>query len=400
MLAHEEGVNYFVVGAYKCLPCKGVTKLTMQHLDTAAFINASSLHVDSCNVPGSKNFAVGLGNYSGGELFVESEGGSFPFEDVNTGEWLRGDALALNLEPRCFDGLARHAYRAQYAAEPHAMCQCLCCGGQSLVHGGHIPVADEVKYLGVCLDAACSAQGTVSQRISKAVAASKQLKPLFGHSALPCKWKLIVYRSSVMSILAYGMESCNLPPSEQRRADSLHFKNLRRIFRKKSSYYHRVIAPSDAPCSNEYLTQLANRWLVLPTPSQQFSFDRLRLLGHILRHPDSFECTSTFMSSKAYRVVRGGNRSGRPTPHWAEVSMAEAYIRLQRQGDRPDITNIHHDYWKSLSARDIKEAHCSDKLPQYSFIPQNQPRSPRSMLMASSSYTTSEKNVSLKTAEV
>ena len=80
--------------------------------------------------------------------------------------------------------------------------------------------------------------------------------------------------------------------------------------------------------------------------------------------------------------------------------MAEAYLRLQRQGDRPDITNIHHDYWKSLSARDIKEAHCSDKLPQYSFIPQNQPRSPRSMLMASSSYTTSEKNISLKTAEV
>ena len=102
---------------------------------------------------------------------------------------------------------------------------------------------------------------------------------------------------------------------------------------------------------------------MLPTPSQQFSFDRLRLLGHILRHPDSFECTSTFMSSKAYRFVRGGNRSGRPTPHWAEVSMAEAYVRLQQHEDRPDITNIHHDYWKSLSARDIKQAHCSDKLP-------------------------------------
>ena len=133
-----------------------------------------------------------------------------------------------------------------------------------------------------------------------------------------------MHRSIVMSILAYRMQSCNLPLSEQRRADSLHFKNLRRIFRKKSSYYHRVIAPSDAPCSNEYLTQLANRWLVLPTPSQQFSFDRLRLLGHILRHPDSFECKSTFMFSKACRFVRGGNRSGRLTPHWAEVSMAEA----------------------------------------------------------------------------
>ena len=212
-----------------------------------------------------------------------------------------------------------------------------------LVHGGQIPVADEVKYFGTCLDAACSARSTVSQGISKAAAASKQLKPFFSHSALPSKWKLILYRSIVMSILACGMESCNLTPSEQRRAEALNFKNLRRIFRKKSSYYHRVIAPSDAPCSNEDLTQLANRWSVLPTPSQQFSFDRLRLLGRVLRHPDSFECTSTFMSSKAYRFVRGGNR----TPHWAEVSMAEAYIRLHE--DRPDITNIHHDLRKNVS---------------------------------------------------
>ena len=153
------------------------------------------------------------------------------------------------------------------------------------------------------MDATRSGRSTVSQRNSKAVAASKQLKPLFSHSALPCNWKLIVYRSVVMSIWAYGMESCNLSPSEQRRADRLHFKSLHRIVRKKSSYYPGVIAPSDAPCSHEYLPQLANRWLVLCTPSQQFSFDRLSLLGRVLRHPDSFECTSTFMSSKAYRFL-------------------------------------------------------------------------------------------------
>ncbi|CAE7836628.1 unnamed protein product [Symbiodinium sp. CCMP2592] len=123
-------VEYFVLGAYKCLPRKGVTKLTGEHLSTAAFINAfmlqrfpdaswsafvvthnesSALHVDSANVPGTMNFAIGLGGYSGGELFVESEGGAHAFEDPCTGEWLWGDCLALNLGPCRFDGRARHA---------------------------------------------------------------------------------------------------------------------------------------------------------------------------------------------------------------------------------------------------------------------------------------------------
>ncbi|CAE7476803.1 unnamed protein product, partial [Symbiodinium microadriaticum] len=122
--------NYFLLGAYKCLPRIGVTKLTSQHLGTASFINAflkqrfpsdtwsafvvthneaSALHVDTCNTPGSKNFAVGLGGYTGGELFVEDPGGSVPFHDDATGEWLWGEKHALNLEPCTFDGFARHA---------------------------------------------------------------------------------------------------------------------------------------------------------------------------------------------------------------------------------------------------------------------------------------------------
>ena len=66
VLVKDQRANYFVLGAYKCLPRKGITKLTN----------------------GTENFAIGLGNYSGGDLFVEAEGGSFPFEDPCTGEWL------------------------------------------------------------------------------------------------------------------------------------------------------------------------------------------------------------------------------------------------------------------------------------------------------------------------
>ena len=108
VLVKDRRANYFVLGAYKCLPRKGITKLTNDHSNTTAFVHAflhrlfpgaswsafvvthneaSSRRVDSCNVPGTKNFAIGLGNYSGGELFVEAEGGSFHFEDPCAGEW-------------------------------------------------------------------------------------------------------------------------------------------------------------------------------------------------------------------------------------------------------------------------------------------------------------------------
>ena len=117
VLAESRGANYFVLGAYKCLPRIGVTKLTRQHLSTASFINsflmqrfpgatwsafvvthneASALHVDTCNVPGSKNFTVGLGSYVGGELFIEATGGSVPFLDDATGEWIWGETRALS----------------------------------------------------------------------------------------------------------------------------------------------------------------------------------------------------------------------------------------------------------------------------------------------------------------
>ena len=109
------------------------------------------------------------------------------------------------------------------------------------------------------------------------------------------------------------------------------------------SYYQRVVAPSDASCSNAYLAELENRFLVLPAPSQQFSFSRLKLLGHILRHPDSFGFTLTSMPSKAYRFVRGSNRPGSPTPHRAEVTTAKLiYDYKRRLPDQKSKTFITH----------------------------------------------------------
>ena len=83
----------------------------------------------------------------------------------------------------------------------------------------------------------------------------------------------------------------------------MHFKSRRRVFQVKSWYYHRVIEPSEAECSNEFLAGLAYRSKRVMTPSQIYSHDRLRLFGHMLRHLESLEFQSAFMPSGACRFT-------------------------------------------------------------------------------------------------
>ena len=169
--------------------------------------------------------------------------------------------------------------------------------------------------------------------------ASKKLSPLMKHGLLPLNWKLLVYRSVVQSILMYAMDSLLLTPGQLTKMDSVHYKCLRRIFKIKSSYYHRVISPSSLPCSNQYLAEPAFSSRRVISPSQIYSQNRLNLLGHLYRHPDSLESQATFMPSAAYRHTRGANRVGRPKPHWAESCLVEASRRINLlHSDRPLLT--------------------------------------------------------------
>ena len=54
-------------------------------------------------------------------------------------------------------------------------------------------------------------------------------------------WKLTVYRSIVLSILAYAMDSALLSPSQIQKMNTVHFQSLRRVFKIKSSFCHRVL---------------------------------------------------------------------------------------------------------------------------------------------------------------
>ena len=173
-----------------------------------------------------------------------------------------------------------------YSPSLSSPCQCTHCTGAEAAPQ-LVPLSDEVKYLGVFLDASSSNRCNTSYRISQAVSASKLLKPLLGHKSLPPSWKLTVYRLVVQSILLYAMESAQLTAPQLTKIDHVHLKALRRIFGIKSSFYHRVINPSGEDCSNQYLAGLACNSRRVVTPSQMYSQNRLTLLGHLFRHRDT-----------------------------------------------------------------------------------------------------------------
>ena len=157
----------------------------------------------------------------------------------------------------------------------------------------------------------------------------------------------------------YAMDSAFLSPPQLTRLNALHFKCLRRVFKIKSSYYHRVLSPSDAECSNEYLSGLAFSSKRVLSPSQIYSRDRLRLLGHILRHTDSIEFNATFMPSGAYRFIQGPNRVGRPRLHWSESCMTEASNRIDflASDSAPHHTDIHNEYFRIPTSQEVLSVH-------------------------------------------
>ena len=174
------------------------------------------------------------------------------------------DHLRLNSDQRIY-------YSANTASP---FCNCESCTGNGPI-GSPVRLSNEVKYLGVYLDTSGNSRKNTSYRISRAIHSSRLFKPLLSHSSLPPSWKLTVYRSIVLSILMYAADSVLLSSAQLTKLNSVHFRSLCRIFQIKSSYYHRVLNPTEAECSNEYLAGLAFSSRRVITPSQSYSQQRL-----------------------------------------------------------------------------------------------------------------------------
>ena len=104
--------------------------------------------------------------------------------------------------------------------------------------------------------------GCTSYHVSQAVSASKLLKPLLSHSCLPPTWKRTVYRSIVLSILTYAMDTVLLTSPQIRKPDAIHYKSLRRIFKIESSF----IVPKCIGAFSSTVLQAVFGFCGLPNP--------------------------------------------------------------------------------------------------------------------------------------
>ena len=138
---------------------------------------------------------------------------------------------------------------------------------------------------------------------------------MIAHWVLPPSWKLILYRSIIQLILLYAMKNSQLIPIQLTKLNHIYFKSLRRIFRIKFSFCHRILNPIGEEYSNAYLISLSFDSSKVILPSQIYSQNRLTLLGYLFRHPIFLEFSSIFMPSGQYRYTRGPNRVGRPRLH-------------------------------------------------------------------------------------
>ena len=160
-----------------------------------------------------------------------------------------------------------------------------------------------------------------------------------------------------MAIHFYGCESQVYTPAQITRFNALHYKVLRQIFQIKNSFYHRVLQPSDAECSNAFLLQLpyvhAPRLLI---NSQRISVQRLRYLGHILRHFDSLEHKISFNTSHSLHTISSPFRIGRPSVHWPEIAMSEAYHRYLQlhNGHSPSDQEVHHPLYEIATSATVQ----------------------------------------------
>ena len=217
---------------------------------------------------------------------------------------------------------------------PSQPCQCPHCGGEDPLPPP-CQVIDHPTYLGILLDSTSSSAPDCSNRVGKATAAFRSLFPLFSNTSISIKRRLQVHSQIVLAILLYGSESQTFSPAQIQKYNALHFKVLRQILGMKSSFYHRVLSPSQAECSNVFLAQQAASHLPgLLTPSQLISQKRLQFLGHILRDPFCLEHQMIFGPSHSFLRLSSPFRRGAPRAHWPELAFTEAYHRIQSFSSR------------------------------------------------------------------
>jgi hypothetical protein len=222
--------------------------------------------------------------------------------------------------------------------------------------GTKVPVKSSVKYLGVVLRPNGSSREDVLRRLTLARTAFKMLLPFFTSSQIKLNWKINVYKQIILAILVYSLESSSLGSFLLTKLDALHFKVMRTITGRKSSFYHKVVAQTGVECTNLSLHRyLSSFELGVLTPSQLVSFRRQQLLGHLIRNPFCIESMITLKQDGSIRRLSSGHRIGAPRLYWAEISLTEAStrIRVSDLNGPPHVKHLGSPFFSPITRKHV-----------------------------------------------
>ena len=180
--------------------------------------------------------------------------------------------------------------------------------------GSYLEDRDSLVYLGGLLSRDGRAESEVSRRLGMAAGEFRKIKQVWSHAGLTKPDKLKYFQAFVLSKLRYGLGTCWLVKSQQRRLDGFHARCLRRIAGIQAAFISRV--------SNAKVFEAAGT-----TPfSEQLRAQQLLLLGRVGRSPEGGPLRrDTFWKGTARPMVgHYVRRVGRPRHDGTTELLADA----------------------------------------------------------------------------
>ena len=165
-----------------------------------------------------------------------------------------------------------------------------------------LDVVEQFTYLGSTITNNLSLDTEIDKRIGKAAATlARLISRVWTNPKLTVKTKMVVYNACVVSTLLYGSETWTTYARQEKRLNSFHLRNIRRIF--GISWQDRV--------SNTGVLSRAN----LPSMFTLLRQLRLRWLGHVYRMEDG-----RIPKDILHGELASGRRSkGRPQLRYKDV---------------------------------------------------------------------------------
>ena len=192
-----------------------------------------------------------------------------------------------------------------------------------------------IKYLGATFSATLDVGMIVRQKLTEATNTMRLLAPLWSDQHISISWKLVVFNAVVRSRIFYTLETLELTQSQQRTLDTLYFRGLRRILKKRATFIDRT-------WTHERLLHLANTLNAQAAPEtpKHISFGtyyrlkRRKLVAHLLRAPVSNPCRRAILTSENTDLVDTcrKKRVGRPRFTWLQESLKDAWAVLAPGG--------------------------------------------------------------------